>query len=1517
MFASDRKRVFVALRAATLVVVLMVSGSVSAKAVGLMPRATVDLAAPRAPFADAQYPQDRQGSLTFQDVPAGIQFAREIGWLAASGVSTGWPDGTFRPVSAVNRDAMAAFMYRLAGKPNFTPPATSPFADVAPSNQFFKEITWLAGKGISTGWAEPNGTKTYRPLQAVNRDAMAAFMFRLAGSPPQTSGTAKTFRDVPDGTQFRGEISWLASAGVSTGWDDGTFRPVQAVNRDAMAAFMYRFLLRAQPLSAGTGAAFTLGPLAVGHNSGLVRLSVRAAKADVTVSVAGAPALDVAAGRSGSTVLLVPIIDGGTSLEASADTDVSVQLLATFDDAPAAPGSTVALPAAATRADTDRRLAGDRLSQDPLDIGVTGAGGVPATDVRAVYVTATVDLAAADTLKLGDQALAVKSGTTSVTTVLTPSNTGTVTASLANGTGALRLDVRGYVTDAAQDAPNTNVSGSYVPVEGARPQDVSVTSTGTSIFLPGAIGDAAGLMLVSAEPNGEQGTLTIAPDGTAAAGGALADAATGVQPQLAFVPLKNGLPRAVLTTGNAAASILPLGTFISSGIQTAGTPPTVQISSPAASSRIDLGETGKLTLEGTVDARSAPAASVVVSVGGVAVGTAKVRQTSSGISWSFETSVPQSGTRSFTVTATDRAAQSGSASIGIDAVLPAASAQIVSPDAVQVDTNTHPVQAVTPTSVTFANAPDVSVGQIIVEPASAAAPNGLLRNVTAVDNVAGSTVVTTTQAALTDVFLQVNFTQEVPLDSTNGLAVVESGAGGDSSPGLTVVDEGVPAAVTATGTDVALGSYTDSASAAWSDAQQGTAGLVSERLGAIVPQATIDESVEFKSYVDLKGVFACDSLEGCKFLGKAAEETVQKAKEKVAASAGYSIGGEARVGLTLKLTLKTSLQWSWGVPRTQVDEFSTIVHSEMSAKATTSAYLKAATTNRVKHQLATLKMAPITFMVLTIPVVILPSGTVYLQANFSAETSFVVDIGVERTQDYGFRYSSNGGFRNIDSGPTMKFSNPVFAPGGSAAITGKINAGFGPTLKAGLLIYGFAGPTFTIGAQAGVSAAIVFTGDGPKADISLFIGGDVVVAVELTVPIIDKKILDAVIVSGTYTWNIKSWRWGYNEAFPGAPLPPDPGTDPPPTPEPGAIADVRVFSGGYLNAYALKNDGSVLAWGRNQSGQLGDGTTESRTLPVAVPGLSMVTAIASSGSNGYALQADGSVWAWGDNSYGQVGDGTLVQRLTPVRVRGLPAVKAIYAGSVSAYALGTDGSVWAWGMNRQGELGDGTQLNRSTPTKVQGIGDVTSMAVGAYETAYALRSDGSVWAWGSNSHGQLGNGTTVGSLVPSPVRDIVGAVAVSSGFATAYALLQDGTVRAWGDNGAGQIGDGTTSSRLLPVAVTGLNNVVRVEAGSYSNVFAKRTDGSIWGWGDDTYGQMFGPGSSPGPGYPMSYPPRLLAADIPALRNMREVTAGGYGSSYALDVDGDAWAWGNNLGGQLGDGTYIDRRTLVRIGVQG
>jgi uncharacterized protein YkwD len=185
----------------------------------------------------------------FADVRSDSQFAAEIGWLAAKGISTGWKEGTgtttYRPLAPVNRDAMAAFMYRLAGQPAFAAPATSPFRDLRTSTQFFHEITWLAARRISTGWDEGNGNLTYRPLTPVNRDAMAAFLYRLAGEPDFTPPPRSPFRDVSATTKFYKEITWLAAQKISSGWIEGdaisTYRPLQPVNRDAMAAFMYRW----------------------------------------------------------------------------------------------------------------------------------------------------------------------------------------------------------------------------------------------------------------------------------------------------------------------------------------------------------------------------------------------------------------------------------------------------------------------------------------------------------------------------------------------------------------------------------------------------------------------------------------------------------------------------------------------------------------------------------------------------------------------------------------------------------------------------------------------------------------------------------------------------------------------------------------------------------------------------------------------------------------------------------------------------------------------------------------------------------------------------------------------------------------------------------------------------------------------------------------------------------------------------------------------------------------------------
>lgn len=188
----------------------------------------------------------------FSDVPPEMQFFAEMTWLADQGVSTGWDTGNgireYRPLEPVNRDAMAAFMYRLAGSPEFTAPSTSPFSDVATDNQFYKEITWLSDQGISTGWDTGNGTREFRPVTPINRDAMAAFMYRFAGSSQSQipaiatfAAAAPVFTDVPADSQFANEISWMSTSGISKGWDDSTYRPLEPVARDAMAAFMLRF----------------------------------------------------------------------------------------------------------------------------------------------------------------------------------------------------------------------------------------------------------------------------------------------------------------------------------------------------------------------------------------------------------------------------------------------------------------------------------------------------------------------------------------------------------------------------------------------------------------------------------------------------------------------------------------------------------------------------------------------------------------------------------------------------------------------------------------------------------------------------------------------------------------------------------------------------------------------------------------------------------------------------------------------------------------------------------------------------------------------------------------------------------------------------------------------------------------------------------------------------------------------------------------------------------------------------
>ncbi|GGG68124.1 hypothetical protein GCM10011374_35540 [Kocuria dechangensis] len=173
----------------------------------------------------------------FKDVASTNQFATEITWAKNKGVLNGWTDGTFRPLNNINRDAMAAAIYRLAGSPAYTAPATSKFTDVKPGQQFFKEIHWAESKGYLKGWNDG----TFRATTPIARDATAALLYRTAGSPAYTTPSTSPFTDVSVGQQFYKEMAWLKSTGISTGWNDGTFRELNPTARDAMAAFLHRF----------------------------------------------------------------------------------------------------------------------------------------------------------------------------------------------------------------------------------------------------------------------------------------------------------------------------------------------------------------------------------------------------------------------------------------------------------------------------------------------------------------------------------------------------------------------------------------------------------------------------------------------------------------------------------------------------------------------------------------------------------------------------------------------------------------------------------------------------------------------------------------------------------------------------------------------------------------------------------------------------------------------------------------------------------------------------------------------------------------------------------------------------------------------------------------------------------------------------------------------------------------------------------------------------------------------------
>jgi alpha-tubulin suppressor-like RCC1 family protein len=202
---------------------------------------------------------------------------------------------------------------------------------------------------------------------------------------------------------------------------------------------------------------------------------------------------------------------------------------------------------------------------------------------------------------------------------------------------------------------------------------------------------------------------------------------------------------------------------------------------------------------------------------------------------------------------------------------------------------------------------------------------------------------------------------------------------------------------------------------------------------------------------------------------------------------------------------------------------------------------------------------------------------------------------------------------------------------------------------------------------------------------------------------------------------------------------------------------------GALHSLAVRNDGTVWAWGWNVTGQLGDGTTVDRHSPVQVSGLTGATSVAAGVYHTLALRSDGTVRAWGWNGAGQLGDGTTTDRHSPVAVAGITQIAGIAAGYYHSVALTRSGAVGAWGWNGAGQLGDGTTVDRRYAVHVIGLsGGVRRVAAGAYHSL-AITTGGTVTGWGWNYYGQLGNGSTVQRNASTPAAGPVTAVDVAGG----------------------------------------------------------------------------------------------------------------------------------------------------------